>query len=152
MSIDSDRQRLSEAKMLENIPRAPKLAEMNKMIDVYFSSFKSGNSNFDRSIAIHCALIPLDEVDRVLSSPSWDLLLTGGMPNASMYYEGGGKRVEYLRYGVTNQVEPLVFFAIFIDYMMTIWKYARSFAFSINFITTEKRINTSRLMRKAMNP
>ena len=113
MSIDLDRQRLSEAKMLGNMPRVPKLNEMNKMIDVYFSAFKSGNSNSDRSIAIHCALIPLDEIDRVLSSPSWDLLLTGGMPNASMYYEGGERRVEYLRYGVTNQIEPLVFFRDF---------------------------------------
>ena len=113
MSIDLDRQRLSEAKMLGNMPRVPKLNEMNKMIDVYFSAFKSGDSNSDRSIAIHCALIPLDEIDRVLSSPSWDLLLTGGMPNASIYYEGGERGVEYLRYGVTNQIEPLVFFRDF---------------------------------------
>ena len=112
-SINLDRQRLSEAKMLGNRPRVPKLNEMNKMIDVYLSSFKSGSSNSARSIAIHCALIPLDEIDRVLSSASWDLLLTGGTPNASMYYEGRKKRVEYLRYGVTNQVEPLVFFRYF---------------------------------------
>ena len=121
MSIDLDRQRLSEAKMLGNMPRVPKLNEMNKMIDVYFSSFKSGNSNSDRSIAIYCALIPLAEIDRVLSSPSWDLLLTEGMPNASMYYEGGEKRTEYLRYGVTNRVEPLVvfrdFYGLYDDYM-----------------------------------
>ena len=113
MNIDLDRQRLSEAKMLGNMPRLPKLNEMNKMIDVYFSSFKSSNSNSERDIAIHCALIPLDEIDRVLSTPSWDLLLTQGMPDASVYYEGGEKRAEYLRYGVTNRVEPLVFFRDF---------------------------------------
>ena len=113
MSIDLDRQRLSEAKMLGNMPRLPKLNEMNKMIDVYFSSFKSSNSNSERDIAIHCALIPLDEIDRVLSTPSWDLLLAQGMPNASMYYEGAEKRAEYLRYGVTNRVEPLVLFRDF---------------------------------------
>lgn len=109
MSIDLDRQRLSEAKMLENMPRVPKLNEMNKMIDAYFSSFKSGNPNSDMSIAIYCALIPSDEIDRVLYSPSWNLLLTQGMPDVSIYYEGGEKRAEYLRYGVTNRVEPLIF-------------------------------------------
>ena len=121
MSIDLDRRRLSKAKMLENMPRVPKLNEMNKMIDVYFSSFKSSNSTSDRSIAIYCALIPLDEIDRALSSPSWDLLLTQGMPNASMYYEDGEKRPEYLRYGVTNRVEPLVllrdFHGLYDNYM-----------------------------------
>ena len=110
MSIDLDRQRLSEAKMLENMPRVPKL---NEMIDVCFSSFESSNSDSDSSTVIYCALIPLDEIDRVLSSPSWNLYSTDGMPNASMYNEGGEKKVEYLRYGVTNRVEPLVFFRDF---------------------------------------
>ncbi len=121
MSIDLDRKRLSQAKMLENMRCDPKLTEMNKMnkmnkmIDVYFSSYKSGNSDSDSSIVIYCALIPLDGIDRVLSSPSWDLRSGDGMPNASVSYGSGEKRVEYLRYGVKNWVEPLVFCRDFYD-------------------------------------
>ena len=106
MSIDSDRERLSQAKRLEWLQRD---LQMTKRIDVYFSSYKSGNSDSASSIVIYCALIPLDGIDRVLSSSNWDLRSGDGMPDASISYEGGEEKVEYLRYGVYNGIEPLVF-------------------------------------------
>lgn len=106
MSIESDRERLSQAKTLEWLQRD---LQMTKKIDVYSSSYKSGNSDSASSIVIYCALIPLDGLDRALSSPSWDLRSGDGMPDASVSYEGGEEKVEYLRYGVYNGIEPLVF-------------------------------------------
>ena len=121
MSIDSDRQRLSKAKMLENMLRVPKLIEMNKMVDVYFLSDKFSNSDLDSRVVIYCTLVPLDGIDQALSSPGWNLSTSDGMPRVCMYHEGGEKRVEYLRYGSTNRVEPLAFFRNFYnlydDYM-----------------------------------
>ena len=106
MSIGSDRERLSQAKMLEWLQRD---LQMTKKIDVYSSSYKSGNSDSASSIVIYCALIPLDGLDQALSSPGWDLRSGDGMPDASVSYEGGEEKVEYLRYGVYNGIEPLVF-------------------------------------------
>ena len=106
MSIESDRERLSQAKRLEWLQRG---FQMTDRIDVCFSSSKSDNSDSASSIVIYCALIPLDEIDRVISSPSWDLRSGDCMPNASVSYGIGEEKVEYLRYGVHNGVEPLVF-------------------------------------------
>ena len=106
MSIDLDRKRLSQAERLEWLQRDLKMAEM---IDVCFSASKASNRDSDSNIVIYCALIPLDGVDQVFSSPSWDFHWGDGMPDASVSYEGGEKRAEYFRYGGTNRVEPLVF-------------------------------------------
>ena len=106
MSIKSDRERLSQAKTLEWLQSD---FQMTEMIDVCFSSYKSSNSDSASSIVIYCALIPLDGIDQALSSPGWNLHWGNGMPDASVSYEGGEKKVEYLRYGVHNGIEPLVF-------------------------------------------
>ena len=101
MSIDLDRKRLSQAKMLDWLRRDLKMTEM---VTVYLSDHRESHN-----YGIYCALIPLDGIDQVFSSPSWDLRWGGGMPDASVSYEGGEERVEYLRYGgTTNRVEPLV--------------------------------------------
>lgn len=106
MSIDSDRERLSQAKRLEWLQRG---FQMTEMIDVCFSSSKSDNSDSASRIVIYCALIPLNRIDRVLSSPNWDLHWGDGMPDASVSHEAREKKVEYLRYDVYNEIEPLVF-------------------------------------------
>ncbi len=100
MSIDGDRDRLSQAKMLEWLQRKP---QMTDMLTVYLSDTKDS-----RNYYIYCALIPSDQIERVLSSPSWDLLHGEGMPGAVEYHEGGETRVEYLRYGDDDGIEPLL--------------------------------------------
>ncbi len=100
MSTDSDRKRLSQAEMLEWLQRDLKMTEM---VTVYLSDNQESHD-----YGIYCALIPSEQIDQVLSSSSWDLRWGDGMPAASMSYEVGEKRVQYLRYGVTDRVEPLV--------------------------------------------
>jgi hypothetical protein len=100
MSIDVDRDRLSQAKILECLRRDLKLTEM---VTVYLSDSKDSHNHF-----IYCALIPSAQIEQVLSSTSWDLSHGQGMPGAVVYYEGGEERVEYLRYGDDDGIEPLV--------------------------------------------
>jgi hypothetical protein len=112
MSIDVDRDRLSQVKILDWLRRDLKLTEM---VTVYLSDSKDSHSHF-----IYCALIPCAQLDRALSSPSWDFSHGHGMPGAVVYHEDGEQRAEYLRYGVDDGIEPLVidreFYGIRDDY------------------------------------
>lgn len=89
MSIESDRERLSQAKMLEWLQRG---LQMTDMVPLYLSDKERG-----RDHVIYCALIPSGQIKEILSSWSWDLRLH------TMYYEDGEKL-----YGATNGIEPLV--------------------------------------------
>jgi hypothetical protein len=100
MSVDMDRQRLSQTKILEGLRREIQLTEM---VTVYLSA--SDNSH---NYGTYCALIPSDQIDQTLDNKSWDLSHGEGLPGAMVYHEGGKERVEYLRYGDDNGVEPLV--------------------------------------------
>ncbi|HID30172.1 MAG TPA: hypothetical protein EYP19_09225, partial [Desulfobacterales bacterium] len=99
-SIDVDRDRLSQTEMLEWLRRDLQLTEM---VTVYLSDSEGPHNH-----GIYCALISSDQIERALSSPSWDFSHGQGMPGAVVYHEGGEKRVEYLRYGVDDGIEPLV--------------------------------------------
>ena len=100
MSIVSDRKRLSQAERLEWLKRDLKMTEM---VTVSFSDIDESHN-----YGIYCALIPLDGIDQVLSTLSWDLHWGAGMPGAVVHYEGGEKQAQYLRYGLDNGIEPLV--------------------------------------------
>jgi hypothetical protein len=100
MSIEADRDCLSQVKMLEWLQRDQQITEM---ITVYLS-----DSEELHNYGIYCALIPSGQIERALSKPSWDLLHGEGMPGAVVYYEDGEERTEYLRYGGDDGVEPLV--------------------------------------------
>lgn len=90
MSIESDRERLSQAKMLEWLQRD---LQVTDMVTLYRSDKEGG-----RDHVIYCALIPSGQIEEILSSPSWDFML-----GTIDYYEGGEKL-----YGATNGIEPLV--------------------------------------------
>ncbi len=90
MSIESDRERLSQTKMLEWLQRD---LQMTDMVTLYLSDKEGGYDH-----GIYCALIPLGQVEEVLSSSSWDLTL-----GTAEYYEG-----EERPDGSTSGVEPLV--------------------------------------------
>src|SRR5437879_4543902 len=100
MSIDVDRDRLSQAKLLDWLQRDLKLTEM---VTVYLSDRKDSHNH-----GIYCALVPFAQMERVLSSTSWDLSHGHGLPGAVMYHKDGEERVEYLRYGDDDGIEPLV--------------------------------------------
>ena len=100
MNIDSDRARLSQKKRLECLRREPKLTDM---ITVYRSDRTGPSSQF-----IYCALIPSVQVERALSTWSWDLKVDLGMPAAVERYRDGREQTDYLRFGNDNGIEPLV--------------------------------------------
>jgi hypothetical protein len=100
MSIEADQVRLSQNKMLEPFLRDMKMTEM---VTVYFSD---SSEFYNRGI--YCALIPAKKIEKALSSSSWDLMRGQGVPSAVGYHRGGEERVEYLRFGNDEGIEPLV--------------------------------------------
>lgn len=113
MSVYDDRERLSQKRMLEFLRRN---LQMNEMIPVYLSDRDEQHNH-----GIYCALIPSGEIDGVLCRPAWDLYHGGGLPGSEEYYMDGERRVEYLRYGASDGVEPLAidrdFFGLRKNYM-----------------------------------
>ena len=96
MSIDLDRERLTQEKSLEWLLRDMKPAEM---ITVH-RWVKGGSHEY----AIYGALIPSHKIEQALSDPAdWDLHFYQGTPSAV-----GVGQFQYLRYGNDNQIEPLV--------------------------------------------
>lgn len=100
MSIDADRSRLSQTKLLDWLRRDLKPTDM---VTVYLSEGTDHHNH-----GIYCAQIPADQNEQVLSSLTWDLSHGGGMPSTVAYHESGKRRVEYLRYGNDGGIEPLV--------------------------------------------
>ncbi len=105
MSVDQDRKRLSQAKMLESLTRELKVTEM---LTVYYSN-TGGPSNY----GIYCALVPNSQVDQVLSTPTWDLSHGDGNPGSVIYHGDGEERVQYLRFGDDRGIEPLIIDRVF---------------------------------------
>lgn len=84
MSIESDRERLSQVKMLEWLQRG---LQMTDMVPLYLSDKEEG-----RDHVIYCALIPSGQIEKILKSSSWDFMLgAASMPDES-----------------TDGIEPLV--------------------------------------------
>lgn len=100
IAIERDRDRLSQESSRENLLRDRSPGEM---VVVYLND--SGKAhNHD----IHCALIPSCKFEQVLLDSRWDLHDGDGQPGTVKYYENGGIRVEYLRFGREDGIEPLV--------------------------------------------
>ena len=77
MSIESDRERLSQAKMLEWLQRG---LQMTDMVPLYLSDKEGG-----RDHVIYCALIPSGQIKEILKNSSWDFMLgAAGMPDGSI--------------------------------------------------------------------
>ena len=100
MSIESERERLSQKKRLECLQRELKATEM---VTMYRSD---RGEHFHRGI--YCALIPSDQIERALSKSSWDLSHGSGVPGTVEKLILGEWKPEYLRYGDDSGVEPLI--------------------------------------------
>ena len=100
MSIELERNRLSQTKTLKVLKRDLSLTEM---LTVYFS-----DSEDPHNYGIYCVLIPNSQIEQALSKLSWDLSHGEGIPAAVVYYEDGKENVEYLRYGNDSGIEPLI--------------------------------------------
>ncbi len=102
MSIEKDKQRLSQMHTLKGLQHDYKL---NEMITVYQVSDDKENHS---KRYIYCALIPSDKIQEALANSDWDLRLYRGMPGGITYHKQGKLQHEYLRYGVDNGIEPLI--------------------------------------------
>lgn len=100
MSVDVDRNRLSQNETLEWLRRDLRLTDM---VTVYLSNSQTSHNHW-----LSSALIPSNQIKLVLSSPCWNFSHEQGLPNAVKCYVNGKERVEYLRYGTDNGIEPLV--------------------------------------------
>lgn len=59
-------------------------------------------------VSFYCALVPNDKVSEVLTSTDWELSYGEGMPGCSVTGYGEERMVSYDRYGVWNNIEPLI--------------------------------------------
>ena len=102
MSIDisAERNRLLQASRIEEFQRELQLTEM---VTVY-----SHHSVDQQRLGCYCALIPSKNIATSLKDSGWDLTPGYGVPGAIRFYDADKKRVEYLRFGDSTGVEPLV--------------------------------------------
>jgi hypothetical protein len=100
MSVDQDRKRLSQEKMLGSLTRELKTTEM---LTVYLSQTVD-----TYNYGVFCALVPNSQVDRIISELAWDLSHDDGAPCSVIYHRDGEQRVKYLRFGDDGGIEPLV--------------------------------------------
>jgi len=100
MSVEVDRKRLSQSKMLQLLLRDIKPTEM---VDVYLS-----DRDDPHDYLIYCALIPTDKIEHSMSNPNWDLSIGNGMPGVVLHGQEGDSEVTYLRIGNEEGIEPLV--------------------------------------------
>jgi len=100
-TFDEDRTRLAQSAPIGQLHRDLPIGEM---LTVYFSDRSPGHDH-----AIFCALVPTKQIEKSLGDPAWDLSQGQGLPGAVRYGLSDDAKVEYLRFGNTDGVEPLIF-------------------------------------------
>ncbi len=101
MSVNGDKRRLSQTQNLQNVQSIQKF---NEMLTVYQEHEEEYSKRY-----IYCALIPSDHIEEALSDSTWDLEFSQCMPSGMVSHKGTKEEHKYLRYGVDNGVEPLIF-------------------------------------------
>ena len=97
MNIAMEKERLSQHDTLQDLLRPIGPAEM---VTVYSTTYTDGGQH-----SIYCALIPSEQMDQVLTHSSWDLSHGQGLPSSTGLR---GVNAEYLRFGNSDGIEPLV--------------------------------------------
>lgn len=100
MNIESERERLSQAKFLLWIRNQMELGEM---VTVYWSEIEN-----QHNYGVYPVLIPTSKIEESLSDPSWHSTYGDGSPGTVQYYREGEEKIEYLRFGNDEGLEPLV--------------------------------------------
>ena len=100
MSTEQERNRLTQAETLAYLRRDISTAEM---LTVYQAHRDDACSH-----GIYCALIPSKQIDKALNSLNWDLMHGDGLPGSVGHSEDGNWKIDYLRYGNEDGIEPLV--------------------------------------------
>ena len=100
MTIEADRERLSQEKLLAWLNRDLPVTDM---VTVYLSDDTGPHNHY-----IYCALVPNADVEKCLGAPTWELMHGRGYPGAVQYSTGSTKTTEYCRFGDKDGIEPLV--------------------------------------------
>jgi len=97
---ETERTRLSQDELFKELTRQLQATEM---VTVYLS-----DNDGPKNHSIYCALVPTADIEKSLSSPSWDLMHESGYPGAVQHYDNGETTTEYCRFGDDSGIEPLV--------------------------------------------
>jgi len=81
----------------------------NHMLPVYLSDRETGH----HSRGLLCALVPSEQIERILAKPYWDLTLGSTAPDIVVSYSDTEPETTYLRYGRDDGIEPLVIYRNF---------------------------------------
>ena len=99
--IDKEQERLRQSDFLKQISRNFKSTDL---IPVWWRVDRPGTY-----YSVYSGFVPNAKVEHALARTSWDLLIGDGVPEACKYSGPDGKhRVEYLRFGNDEGIEPLV--------------------------------------------
>ena len=101
MSIELERERLSQTKSLAHFRREMSLAEKVTVDQLWV--WRRECSHF-----IRCVIMPSSQVARILSSREWAFPDEEGMPSVVETYGDNEKQERYLRFGNDDGIEPLV--------------------------------------------
>lgn len=101
MDVQQEKERLLQAKSIKWLQR-----EIHPLDKVTVYMTEPFNQKTNRGICP--ALIPSSQIKKVLSDAAWDSSYDDGHPDVVRYSENKTKRVEYLRFGRTDGIEPFV--------------------------------------------
>lgn len=100
MSKKKDRDRLSQVQMLASLIRDLQITEM---LTVYYSAYGELHN-----YGIYCALVPNEQIEKVLFEPTWNLSNGDGIPSSIIYRGNGEESIKYYRFGNDEGIEPLI--------------------------------------------
>ncbi len=100
MSMEQERVRLAQTGTLANLRHD---ISMSEMLTVYLERQDDAYLH-----SIYCALIPSKQIDKVFDSLDWDLMHGDGLPGSVKHLEDGDWKIDYLRYGNKEGIEPLI--------------------------------------------
>lgn len=130
MSIESERERLSQKKRLECLQREPKATDM---VTVYQS-----NDGEDSRKYIFCALIPFDQIEWASFKRTWHPQPGRNLPEISEEFIDGKRDLKYLRYANDRGIEPLVIFRDFYGHNGTYMEISEEFRLFHNLYHNSK--------------
>lgn len=85
----------------------------------------------------YCALIPIDDAEKALNDPSWDLHIGSGFPGIGFHYENGQEIWSYHRFS-EGGIEPLVFSRNFHGIKNAYWEISEEFRHYFNLYEDKK--------------
>jgi len=106
LNTEAERVRLMQTEALKSLRSD---YGTSHMLPVYLSERETGR----HSHGLLCALVPSNQIERVLAKPYWDLTLGSAAPDVVVSDSDAEPEATYLRYGRDDGIEPLVIYRDF---------------------------------------